>query len=103
MKKKSTIVTVFCLLLAILTIYCFAWLVTHIGADGHIYGDNPSGLGHSVDWQPHYYAPGTNYDGTCGAPDGVYEQKNWGFPDNVDFPSGGGWVKTGRGVQSPPH
>lgn len=49
-------------------------------------------------WNPkHYYAPGSNYDGECGAPNGIYEQGDWGAPLGLDIPWGsesviyGGW------------
>lgn len=46
---------------------------------------------------PHYYAPGSNYAGETGAPDGTYEQGDWGAPLGLDIPWGsetvvyGGW------------
>jgi hypothetical protein len=37
-------------------------------------------------WNPnakvYYAAPGSNYAGTCGAPDGTYLQRDWGWYDN---------------------
>lgn len=84
---------IICAVATVIVVGCVStYVLSHLGSDGHIYGDTASGLGHSVDFQPHYYAPGSNYAGKCGAPDGVYEQKDWGFPDSVEYPCEGGWV-----------
>ena len=39
----------------------------------------------------YYAAPGSQTE-TWGAPDGEYLQKDWGYPDNVDWSYPGGWV-----------
>lgn len=41
--------------------------------------------------KPYYAAPGSHTE-TWGAPDGEYLQKDWGYPDNIDWGYPGGWV-----------
>lgn len=40
----------------------------------------------TLGWNPfqplHYWAPGSNFAGQTGVPDGWYQQKDWGFYDN---------------------
>jgi hypothetical protein len=38
-----------------------------------------------------YWAPGSNTE-VQGAPDGTYLQKDWGSPNNISYPHGGGWI-----------
>lgn len=79
--------------LALVTAFVVCWVVFNPHwIDGHCYTKNPNGLGHLVDGSPHYYAPNTNYAGVCGAPNGVYEQKEWGLVNSISFPTIGGWV-----------
>jgi hypothetical protein len=38
-----------------------------------------------------FWAPGSNTE-VFGAPDGTYLQKDWGSPNNISYPHGGGWI-----------
>lgn len=41
--------------------------------------------------KPYYAAPGSNTE-TWGAPDGTYEQGDWGYPDGIDWGYPSAWV-----------
>jgi hypothetical protein len=80
-------ITIICAIIVIATIIGFVVYAGYLiinppWLDHNGYAENPNGLGHLVNGQPHYYAPEANYAGTCGAPNGVYQQKEWGWFDN---------------------